>query len=111
MENIANIQLPFPAPILLSRLARSTVQDALLARIHDAEIYQVASGWQYEVLRSEEGMVEVLDQAAFKVALADPSMMQILVPKDSTIRQDEAVRILQANRLEKTIFWEIRSKL
>ncbi len=111
MENTQDITVPSVATTLLSRLARSTLRDALLARIHDVEIYQITPGWQYEVLLSEEGIVEILDQAAFDAAIADPSIIHILVPKDSTIMQNDAIKTLQSNRLGKTIFWEIRSKL
>lgn len=109
MENISSNSLPCDAPALLSRLARATLEEALLAYIHEATVYQIAPGWQREVLCNEAGMAQTLDLAAFEAAVADPSIMHILVPKDSSVMQNDAMNVLQANRLAKTIFWEVRS--
>ena len=92
---------------LLSRMARTTLQDGFLDSINGSDIYQVTEGWQRETLLSEKEVAVVRSSEEMEKAMQTPDIYTILVIKTAAITQEIAERILNRSPLSKTIFWEI----
>lgn len=94
----------------LGLLARQTCMENWLDSVNGSEIYQVPNeSWQKSELLNDNDVCTVQDAVEFEGAVQNPKVFTIFVPATAYLTQEIAIRILERNPFNKTIYWEAQA--
>lgn len=75
---------------------------------HGSRLFQVASGWESNMIRRDKGVAEASTMLEFEAALRDPDVKIVFVPLNAIMTNADIEKICQRNGVTRTIFKEVK---
>lgn len=91
----------------LAVIARKKVAHAFPECAGMSYVYDVATGWEAQMLRQDPNIRIVNNGAALEGALQNPGIEMIFVPDNASVTRSAVLRIGRRHSQRKTIFYEV----
>ena len=75
---------------------------------HGCRLFQVASGWESNMIRRDKGVAEASTMLEFEAALRDQDVKIVFVPLNAIMTNADIEKICQRNGVSKTLFKEVK---
>lgn len=75
---------------------------------HGCRLFQVASGWESNMIRRDKGVATAASMLEFEAALRDQEVKVVFIPVNAIMTDADVEKICQRNGVTKTIFKEVK---
>jgi len=91
---------------ILPLVARKKMVQGPADHIGASLLYDVAPGWEAELVQQESDVATVRTPREMERAFADPDVKTVFIPSGAAITRQVACRICERSGLGKTVFYE-----
>lgn len=75
---------------------------------HGCRLFQVASGWESNMIRKDKGVATAETLLELEAALRNPDVKVLFIPVNALMTTPDIEKICQRNGVTKTLFKEVR---
>jgi hypothetical protein len=98
---------------LLDKVGAAVAQQKAMERgplflPHGSRLFQVASGWESNMIRQDKGVASAETLLELEAAIRNPEVKVVFIPVNALMTTPDIEKICQRNGVTKTLFKEVK---